>query len=831
MKKILTLTLALCACVQITEAKPNRSTLPQIEKQITGLITTMTLEEKLDMLSGMGFNSKPIKRLGIPDLRMTDGPVGVRWSASTAFPVSIMLAATWDTSLAYRYGWALAREAKAKERNVILGPCININRVPQGGRNFESYGEDPFLTSRIAVSYVQGVQSQNVIATVKHFATNNQEWQRESINNKVGLRALYEIYLPAFKAAVQEGKAMAIMSAYNKLNGSYCSENSFLLQDILKTEWKFDGIVMSDWGAVHSTLETANNGLDLEMPDGRYLNRTILLPLVKEGKIKESIVDDKIRRMLRVMFRAGLFDTVRVEKPKTNDPAHRKVALDVARSGIILLKNDNAVLPLNTSALKSVAVIGPNAAVARTGGGGSSMVEPVSAESPLDAIKKALGSRVTINYAVGSRMAGDVAVIDPSVIYLPHDTTGKHGLLGEYFTNAELSGEPALRRIDSTIDFRWGSGSPAAGIGVDFFSVRWTGKIRPAESGLYELTAATDDGVRLYINDKLVIDNWTNHGVESKSVRYEMAAGASYDIRMEYYEYAGDAVALLGWTKPGQNELTEAVAAAQKSDVALLFVGNSFHQESEGFDRPSIELDPEQVALINAVAKANQNTVVVLQAGAQVTMENWIDNVRGVVYVWFPGQEGAQAIAEMLTGAINPSGKLPVTIPKRWEDCSAFNSYPGKNGETEYSDGIFVGYRHFDEKNIDVRYPFGYGMSYTTFALSNLKVAPVAKGKAKGYTVKVTVENTGGMAGEEVVQVYIHDVKAKILRPAKELKAFTKLLLQPKEKRMVVLQLNKDSFSYYDDTKRAWAATKGEYEVLVGTSSRNLTLKQSITVR
>src|SRR3990172_5620837 len=489
------LTLVLCFCVGA--AQTYKDPKAPTEKRVEDLLSKMTLEEKVDMLSGTGFASKPNARLGIPELKMTDGPVGVRWDASTAFPASIMLAATWDTALAGQYGWAIARETKAKDRNVILGPCININRVPQGGRNFESYGEDPFLTSRIAVSYIKSVQNQNVVATAKHFATNNQEWYRGSINNRVGLRALYEIYLPAFKAAVQEGGTMAIMSAYNRLNGPYCSENTFLLLDVLKKEWRYDGLVMSDWGAVHSTLETANNGLDLEMPYGEFLGKEKLLPLVNEGKVKESIIDDKIRRMLRVMFRVGLFDGSLSEKPAVNDPAHRRVALDVARAGIVLLKNENDILPLKSSSLKSVAVIGPNAAVAVTGGGGSSFVNPAFTESPLEALKKTLGPSISVNYAIGVRIAGDIAAIDSSFFFLPNDTTGAHGLLAEYFANKELKGEPVLRRVDKAVDFIGDDGPPANGIGSDNFSVRWTGTIRPKESGAYEFTLATDDGVRL----------------------------------------------------------------------------------------------------------------------------------------------------------------------------------------------------------------------------------------------------------------------------------------------------------------------------------------------
>ena len=343
---------------------------------------------------------------------------------------------------------------KAKDRNVILGPCININRVPQGGRNFESYGEDPFLTSRIAVLYVRGVQSGHVAATVKHYATNNQEWERDRINNKVGERALYEIYLPAFKAAVEEGGAMAIMSAYNKLNGSFCSENTFLLQDVLKKQWNFQGLVMSDWGAVHSTLATANNGLDLEMPTGEFLSKEKVFPLIQKGAVSESTIDDKVRRILRVMFRLGLFDEAASIKPEADGLPQRSVALDVARAGIILLKNENNVLPLQMSSLKSVAVIGPNAAVARTGGGGSSMVNAGPSESPLDALKRMYGGSVTFNYSIGAELPGGIRPISGSLLSAPNNPE-KHGLLGEYFTNEDLRGEPAVRRIDSTVNFSW----------------------------------------------------------------------------------------------------------------------------------------------------------------------------------------------------------------------------------------------------------------------------------------------------------------------------------------------------------------------------------------
>lgn len=807
----------ICFSFTIACAQIYKDPKAQTEKRVTDLLSKMTLEEKVDMLSGTGFASKPLTRLGIPALNMTDGPVGVRWNPSVAFPSAIMLAATFDTSLAYRYGWALARETKAKERNTILGPCVNINRVPLGGRNFESYGEDPFLTSRIAVSYIKGVQSEGVVATTKHFAVNNQETDRMFINAKVDKRALYEIYFPAFKAAVQEAKTEAIMCAYNKLNGPYCSENEMLLNDVLKKEWKFDGLVMSDWGAVHSTEGVATNGLDLEMPGGDFLAKEKLLPLVKEGKVKESTIDDKIKRMLRVMFRMGYFDK-QLDKPTTNAPEHRAVALDVARAGIVLLKNENNILPLNPASVKSVAVIGPNAEVLRGGGGGSSMVIPASSETPLDGIKRTF-INAAVSFAVGARLTGDVPSIEPQFFFLPNDTTGKNGLLGEYFDNKELKGEPKLRRVDKNIEFRWGGDKPAEGFGVDNFSIRWTSKLKPAVSGTYEITAASDDGIRLFIDGKLVIDHWSDHAVEARMAKINLEAGKNYDVKVEYYESGGDAVALLGWTKPNENEFTAAVDIAKKSDLAVIFAGNSHYQESEGFDRQSIDLPENQIQLINEVAKVNQNTIVILNAGAQVNLLPWINNVRSLVWAFFPGQEGTQAMLEVLTGAQNPSGKLPFTLAKKWEDYPAVGNFPGASGEVEYKEGILVGYRNFDTKKVEPLYPFGFGMSYTIFAVSNMKVQSKKNGN---YEISVDVKNTGAVSGAEVVQVYVKDLKPKVVRPEKELKAFSRVTLNAGEQKTVVLKLNPSSFEYYDDIKNGWARSKGGYQVLVGTSSKNI---------
>lgn len=822
MQRMLVMLFGLCVLLVGQQPLYKNATAP-VERRVDDLLSRMTLEEKLDMLSGTGFASKPLPRLGIPSLDMTDGPVGVRWDKSVAFPSAIMLAATFDTSLAARYGWALARETKAKGRNTILGPCVNINRVPQGGRNFESYGEDPFLTSRIAVSYIKGVQSEGVVATVKHFAVNNQETDRMTVNAVVDKRALYEIYFPAFKAAVQEAKSEAVMCAYNRLNGAYCSENAMLLNTVLKDEWKFDGLVMSDWGAVHSTEGVAAHGLDLEMPGGDFLTVAKLLPLVKAGSVSVSVIDDKIRRMLRVMFRMGYFDRT-LDVPVTNAPEHRTVALDVARAGIVLLKNENSVLPLQSSSAGSLAVIGPNAEVLRSGGGGSSMVIPASVESPLDGVKRTFpGAAVT--FAVGARLTGDVPAIAPNDLYLPNDTTGAHGVSAEYFDNKELKGEPKLRRVDANIEFRWGGEAPAAGFGKDNFSVRWRSKLRPQISGTYELTASSDDGIRVFLNGTKVIDHWSDHAVEARMASVPLQAGVSYDITVEYYENGGDAVALLGWTKPNENELAAAVDAARKCTVVLLFIGNSHYQESEGFDRESIDLPKNQIELIDAVTAVNPNVIVILNAGAAVNIAPWLGKVKGLLWAFFPGQEGTQAIMEVLSGAVNPSGKMPFTVAKRWEEYPAYGNFPGQNGTVDYKEGLMVGYRYFDTKHVEPFVPFGFGMSYTSFSLSDLSVKSLNKSESN---VTVKVRNSGNVAGAEVVQVYVHDKKPLLVRPEKELKAFTRVMLQPGEEKVVTLRLPASSFQYYDDATGGWKRSRGGYSILVGTSSRNLPLSADL---
>ncbi len=825
MKKIFSL--VLLSTMLFAQTLPYKNSLLPVEERVNDLISRLTLDEKIDLLGGTGFATKAIARLGIPELRMTDGPVGARWNPSTAFPVSIAMAATWNPEMINQVGGGIGRETKGKGRHVILGPCVNIVRMPMGGRNFESFGEDPFLTSRIAVEYIKGVQKEGVAATIKHFAANNHEHERMFVDALVSERALNEIYFPAFKAGVQEADVLCLMNSYNKVNMHYAAENDYLLIDKLKKEWGFKGLVMSDWGAVHSSIPTAKGGMDLEMPEGTFLNKKTLMPSIEDGTLPIKTIDDKVKRILTVVFKLGLFDQPEwKENPAlVNTPQNRNIAYQTSLESIVLLKNDKNILPLKQNTLKTLAVIGPSAAKARTGGGGSAYVTPIDPVTPLDAVKKKLPD-VKIEFAQGVILEGDAEGIENEFLFTDQ-TMKKKGLSAEYYNNKNLEGEPKLKRIDRNVKFQWDDKSPAEEIGVDNFSVRWSGYVKAPKTGGYNLRTSTDDGVRLYFDDKLVINDWNNHAVETRNYTVQLEEGKLYKIKMEYYEDGGGAVAVLGWNKPGNNLFDEAIASAKKADQVLLFVGTSDQIETEGRDREDLALPNGQDELIAKVAEVNSNVIVILTTGAPVVMDKWLSKVSGVVEMWFAGTEGGNAIADILLGNSNPSGKLPVTFPKRWEDCSAYPTFRTFPARTYYADDIYVGYRHFDTKNIEPLFPFGFGLSYSSFEYSNLSV----KETENSFEVSFELKNTGSINGAETAQLYVGEKKPQIDRPTKELKAFKKVELKAGETKNVTLTVDKKSLSYFDGQAHDWKLDGGDYELLIGASSRDIKLKQIVAIK
>lgn len=821
--------MVLTISVSVTAAGQPMSQNVKLEKRIADLLAKLTLEEKVSLMGGTGFDTRVIPRLGIPSLRMTDGPLGVRTGRATAFPASIALAASWDTALVRQVGAALGRETKAKDKNVLLAPCVNIHRVPHGGRNFESFGEDPFVAARMAVAYIQGVQSEGVVATVKHFAVNNQERERDFVDVRVSERALREIYLPAFEASVLEADVLAVMNSYNRLNGPYTTESRHLNLDILKNGWGFRGLLMSDWGATHSVAPAANGGLDLEMPFGRHFGDS-LLAAVRAGQVAVSVIDDHVARILRLALSDNLYQgSPKGDTAVVMSREHQRLNREAATRGIVLLKNTGEILPLDRSKVRSLAVIGPNADVLRTGGGGSSMVSPTSAVSPLEAIQSAAPG-VDVRFSQGVKLEGDLVPIDPSNLTPGGGMSGR-GWRAEYFDNMELAGEPKLSRVEPVINHDWVGDGPGGSIPTDRFSARWTATLRPATSGERLLEVSSDDGIRLWVDGTLLIEDWTNHAEIYHSVPVKLEAGKPYEIKIEYYEDGGSAVARCGWSVNQEGKIEEAASAARSADAAVIFVGYSARFESEGFDRPDLFLPGEQARLIKAVTAANPRTVVVLYSGAAVLMEDWIDDVPALLEAWYPGQEGGQAIAHVLFGDVNPSGKLTTSFLKRWEDYSSYGTYPNETGIAHYTDDVFVGYRHVDRAGIEPRFAFGHGLSYTTFTYENLRVRLQEGLPAPRVEVTFDIANTGKRAGAEIAQVYVANPSGDVERPRQELRGFARVELAPGERRTVRIELGPRAFSTYDTKLGNWIAPPGDYGIRVGSSSRLIRFAETVTLR
>lgn len=676
-----------------------------VEARVEDLLSRLTPDEKISILHGDSkFTTAAIPRLGIPRRWISDGPNGVRedigpdtWKPmghtddfATALPCGIALASTWSPELGMAYGQTIGEEARARGKNIMLGPGVNIQRTPLNGRNFEYMGEDPFLTSRMAVADIKGIQREGVGACVKHFACNNQEFDRGTIDVEVDERPLREIYLPAFKAAVQEAHVMCVMGAYNQLRGNYCAQNDLLLNKILKGECGFTGLVMSDWGAVHETRAAVLGGLDLEMgTEGRpydddYLARPFL-DGIKSGQYPTSLLDDKVRRNLRVMFATGVIDGR--EPGALNTLAHQLTARRIAEESMVLLKNESGLLPLDAKTTKSIAVIGENAVRKLCHSGGSSEIKAFYEITPLQGIVERAGTGANVCFSMGyARKATDTA----------------------------------------------------------------------------------------------------------------------------------DLVA-------------RAVAAAKQADVAIIVAGlnHSRYLDSEGTDRKDLSLPYGQDELIRQVSAANPHTIVVLMSGGATDMNPWLAQVPAVLQAWYPGMEGGNALARVLFGDANPSGKLPCTFPKQLEDspAHAMGNYPGTDGVEHYAEGLLVGYRYYDTKNVEPLFPFGYGLSYTKFDYDDLQLAPGSGEGQPVVTVKANLRNSGDREGAEVVQVYVRPVHPSVERPVKELKGFTKLLLTPGQSSEVSIPLNRGAFAFYDPQKQGWVAEKGDYEILVGSSSQDIRLK------
>ena len=795
------------------------------------LLAEMTLDEKISMLAGKDlWHTVPVPRLNIPSIQVTDGPNGVRgaWSnlgpASACLPVGTALGATWNSELVERLGRLLADEVKVKNAHILLAPTVNIHRTPIAGRNFECFSEDPYLSGQMASAYIKGIQSNGVGACIKHFVCNDQEFERTSISSEVAERPLHEIYLEPFRLALRDARPWTVMAAYNKVNGAFASENDDILKTILKEGWGFDGLVMSDWFGTY-TPDVAAGGLELEMPGpARWMSAEHVKKALECGELTPAALDDKVRRILRTAERVGAYAHPEPEEERTADsPEQRRLIREAARESIVLLAN-RQILPLATEKVRHIAVIGDLAHWPNIMGGGSSQVTPYYVVSPLDGIRSRAGDAIKVEYAPGCFVHQTLPALAADSLAT---AAGSCGLDLAIYDNLDFSGQPAFTQVTRRSKFGWFDNS-VPNVNQERFSARLTGFFTPEESGVHTFGLNSVGQSRLAIDGNVVLDNWSDTPVYGeKTIQIPMTAGQPYALELEY-RWQGDPrwrSVNLGHRPPHAADLmAEAVTLAEQADVVILVAGLTSEWESEGFDRVDMNLPGAQDELIERVAAANPNTIVVLNAGSAVAMP-WVDGVAAVVAQWYNSQECGNALADVLFGDVSPSGKLPTTFPRRLEDNPAYSNYPGENGKVFYGEGLFVGYRHYDKEELEPLFPFGHGLSYTSFEYSGLWLGEQQFTAEAGLEVRFDVRNAGSRPGKEIVQLYVRDPQSALVRPVQELKVFTKVALAPGETRCVTFHLDREAFWYYDPAQGGWRVEPGEFEILVGASSRDLRLR------
>ncbi|KZT24579.1 glycoside hydrolase family 3 protein [Neolentinus lepideus HHB14362 ss-1] len=843
-----------------------KATMLDANFDVEDVLSKIRLPDKIRMLTGLGWwHTEPVLNVGIPSMRMSDGPNGVRGTRffngvpSSCFPSSTGLGSSFDDELAFQVGKALADECRAKGCHILLGPTTNTQRSPLGGRGFESYSEDPHLNGTIAAAYINGLQSEGVAATIKHFVANDQEFERFSVNSVVSERALREIYLKPFQIAIKDANPWALMTAYNRLNGIHCSENVKLLQDILRKEWRYEGLIMSDWTGVYSTAESIKAGLDLEMPGPAYMRGKAVERALVGQKLFPSDIDDRVRKILELLKRAYA-SGIPFDGPEegVDTPQLRALLRKAAADAIVLLKNDNDVLPI--SGPKKIAVIGPNAKPAFTSGGGSARLLSSYTVSPLEGITAAAKEEgATVEYTIGATSH----VLLPLLDGLIKQTNGEHGALIEFWNES-----PSASFLSTQADLQetlpkcaWST--PTLGSlcfladGVDDTKVnevcwiRYSTTFVPDESGDWEFGLNIAGNGNFFFNGKMIVDLSTNpeqgesfFGLGTIDVHATvkgLEAGKTYplEIRLSNAEFIGRGAPFTcrGGVRAGgikyveeEEGIRNAVKLAKESDVAILVIGLNHDWESEGFDRKDMKLPGLMNRLMSEVLEANPDTIVVHQSGTPTEMP-WVDNAKTLLQAFYGGNELGNGLADVLFGRVNPSGKLSLTFPKRLQDSPSYPSFGEKGeeyGQVLYNEGIFVGYRGFEIKDLKPMFPFGYGLSYTTFDYSDLQVGqPTAGGS---FSASCTVKNTGKRSGAEVVQIYISDVVSSLPRPAKELKGYAKVLLTPGESKMVKVDLDRHALSYYDNRQSRWVAEAGEFVVYAAASSDDLRLSTKISL-
>lgn len=819
--------LAMAIAIKASGA-PASLTDSQIDERARSLLVQMTVEEKVTLMAGGStFGTAPIPRLGIPALGFSDGPNGVRSNdevAATVFPTGSAVGASWNPQLAEAEGAAIGREARAMGVSVMLGPNVNIQRSPLGGRDFEMYSEDPLLSGILGAAFVRGVQNEGVGTSVKHFVGNEQELNRQTSNSMIDERTLREIYLRPFELIVSQAHPWTLMASYNKLNGPYLTENP-IIRRVLKGEWGFSGVLMSDWGAVHSTAPAANAGTDLEMPGPPAKFGAPLVAAARSGEVKQDVIDDAALRMLRLLVRTGALDKSPRPSGELRSDRNHETALALARESVTLLKNDAGLLPLSSAALRTLAVIGPNADVPLYQGGGSASVVPGRVSTPLEQIKS-VAPALKITYARGVDNDEVPPPIDARLLSATMDRA-QQGLSYRYFDNPQFKGRPVQQGRAQYFD----ATMMASHLGQ--MSALLTGFLWAPQSGTYQFSLSAIGSGHLYIDDREVIGPKVGEelpaqidfGAGVRLGRITLVAGQRYRIRVEYVSLPLPFHSLHIGLRLPVDGIEAAAAAAHAADAAVVFVGSSRATETEGRDRPSMALPGEQDELVNAVLRANPRTIVVIQGGAPYAFP-WQRQVPAILEGWLAGEAGPQAIAEVLFGSVNPSGRLPISFPRRLPDTPA-SLYYDTGPDAEYGEGVFVGYRWYDARRIAPAFAFGYGLSYTTFAYHNL-VMPDHLVRGSNLEVAVDVTNTGSRAGAETVQLYVSDnATRQVVRPEQELKAFRKVSLKAGETTTVRFTLMPRDFQYYDVHAQRWVETPGSHKVVIGSSSRDARASQA----
>jgi len=824
-----------------------------MEARIDALVPQLSLEEKVSLVAGCDLWHTPgVARLGIPGLKVTDGPSGARGATftggltSASFPCGSAIAASWNVELVGELGEALAEETRSKGCEVLLGPTVNLHRHPLGGRHFECYAEDPVLSAEIAVAWIRGLQRLGVACCVKHYVANDSEFERMTISSDVPERALRELYLLPFEHAVKRGGAWSLMSSYNRVNGSYASEHHELLRGVLKGEWGFDGAVISDWFGTHDGAACARGGLDVEMPGPPRHYGSELLAALKSGAVPEADLDEMVRRVLRLGLRTGAFERTGGEKPaeRADDrPAHRALARRLATEAIVLLRNVGGALPLlGGHPVRRLAVIGPNARYTALQGGGSARVSPHYEVSALAGIRaRAERAGVELAYAAGCTSHKRLPLPDPA--WLAPPAGSGPGLALELWNGLAAEGAPVATRTPRRLDFTW-LGGVAEGVDPAAFSAQLSGRFTPPESGRWAFSLTCAGRARLFVGDALVVDVWDRYergdsffGLGSAEAvgHVELEAGRSVALRVEYARRESPFVAGLrvGCLPPLPDDAFEsAVALARASDAAVVVVGSDAEWESEGHDRKDLGLPGRQAELVRAVAAANPRTIVVLNTGAPADIEGF-DAAPAALQLWFGGQEAGNALADVLFGDADPGGRLPTSWPRRLEDTPAFASYPGERGHVLYGEGVFAGYRHYDLRGVEPRFPFGHGLSYARFAFGEPRVElDEEAGPAGRVSIRASLEvaNVGERPGREVVQLYVADPESSLARAPQELRAFAKVTLAPGERRTVQLSLGSAALAAWDPARRAWVAEAGVYELRFGRSSREILARARVAL-